>query len=147
MHARSTGSRSSFAGQTPKGKPGKDGPASSRFIYPRPPLRDFTKEMTATRNHQNQSPLAAWPSEGSVPISSEPAPSHRPWISARARPLADQPHLTTRRKRLARLVTFLRDPTTPISVTSLNDLTGRRVERAGTSHSGQRRRVSQRKSC
>src|SRR5258708_13140741 len=26
-----------------KGKPGNDGPASSRCIYPRPPLRDFTK--------------------------------------------------------------------------------------------------------
>src|SRR5258708_17519281 len=25
-----------------KGKPGNDGPASSRCIYPRPPLRDFT---------------------------------------------------------------------------------------------------------
>src|SRR5438045_7895621 len=50
------------------------------------------------------------PSEGSVPISSEPAPSHRPWISARARPLADRSQYKTTRKRLARLVMFLDDP-------------------------------------
>jgi hypothetical protein len=28
-----------------KGKPGKSGPASSRFLSPRPPLRDFTIEI------------------------------------------------------------------------------------------------------
>src|SRR5262249_493741 len=64
------------------------------------------------------------PLEGLLPITSEPAPSHRPWISARARPLADRFKCTTGEKRPARLVTFLRDPTTPISVTWLNDLTG-----------------------
>lgn len=31
-----------MAEQKAKGKPGKTGPATSRFIYPKPPLRDFT---------------------------------------------------------------------------------------------------------
>jgi hypothetical protein len=35
-----------------KGKPGNSSPASSRFLYPRPPLGDFTKVDTI----QKQSP-------------------------------------------------------------------------------------------
>jgi hypothetical protein len=55
----------------------------------------------------------------------EPTPPQRSWISPLgARPLADQFQTTERRKHPARSVTFLRDPTIPISVTSLNDLTG-----------------------
>lgn len=42
----------------------------------------------------------------------------------RARPLADQFQTTKGAKTSARSVTFLRDPTKPISVTCLNDLTG-----------------------
>ena len=54
-----------------------------------------------------------------------PTPLRRSWMSLLgARPLADRLQTTTRRKSLTGSVTFLRDPTTPISVTSLNDLTG-----------------------
>src|SRR5438477_5840614 len=94
-------------------KPGKSGPATSHFIYPRPPLRDSTKEMWAKQTQKaikTKPSDSGLPSEGSVPISSEPAPSHRPWISARARPLADRSQYKTTRKRLARLVMFLDDP-------------------------------------
>lgn len=57
----------------------------------------------------------------------EPTPPQRSWMSPLGvRPLADRFQTTTRRKSLARSVTFLRDPTIPISVTWLNDLTGRR---------------------
>ena len=47
-----------------------------------------------------------------------------------ARPLADRFQTTTRRKSPARSVTFLRDPTIPVSVTLLNDLTGRKTRPA-----------------
>src|SRR5262245_5534986 len=77
------------------------------------------------------------PLEGLLPITSEPAPSHRPWISARARPLADRFKCTTGEKRPARLVTFLRDPTTPISVTWLNDLTGAQVSALSRAHASE----------
>ena len=40
--------------QKAKGKPGKSGPATSRFIYPKPPLRDFTKAVgPKNQNPQN----------------------------------------------------------------------------------------------
>ncbi len=56
----------------------------------------------------------------------EPTPPQRSWMSLLGvRPLADRFQTTTRRKSLARSVTFLRDPTIPISVTWLNDLTRR----------------------
>src|SRR5664279_1932670 len=89
---------------------GQKRPGDFAFLYPRPPLRDSTKEMLAKQTTKNQTLRQPSPSEGSAPISSEPAPSHRPWISARARPLADRLNLTTTRKRLARLVMFLNDP-------------------------------------
>ena len=55
----------------------------------------------------------------------KPTPPQRSWMSPLGvRPLADRFQTTTRRKCTARSVTFLRDPTTPVSVTSLNDLTG-----------------------
>jgi hypothetical protein len=38
--------------QKAKGKPGKSGPATSRFIYPKPPLRDFTTAV----GPENQNP-------------------------------------------------------------------------------------------
>ncbi len=60
----------------------------------------------------------------------EPTPPQRSWMSLLGvRPLADRFQTTTRRKSLARSVTFLRDPTIPISVTWLNDLT--RIEYFG----------------
>ena len=40
-----------------KGKPGKDGPATSRLIYSRPPLRDSTQVMSNSKSK-------AKPSEG-----------------------------------------------------------------------------------
>jgi hypothetical protein len=172
---------------------------SSRFICPRPPLRSFTKEMGALEEPIQEKPFGTvGATEGLQPISSEPAPSHRPWASVPGatlkrtsvghgssrrtrtiiatevstpdaetpvstslprgpsprrilvsldglliagcgpipqqrswmsplgvRPLADRFQTTTRRKSLARSVTFLRGPTIPISVTWLNDLTGR----------------------
>ena len=51
-------------------------------------------------------------------------PAQRSWMSPLgARPLADRFQTTTRRKTPACLVTFLRDPTSPVSVTFLYDLT------------------------
>jgi hypothetical protein len=170
---------------------------SSRFLCPRPPLRSFTKEMGLLKYEARKPFGAVGVTEGLQPISSEPAPSHRPWasvpgatpkrtsvehgISRRTRtriatevsapdaeasastslprgasprrilvslgspltavaeptppqrswmsplgvrPLADRFQTTTRRKSRSRSVTFLRDPTIPISVTWLNDLTG-----------------------
>ena len=48
----------------------------------------------------------------------EPTPQRRSWMSPLGvRPLADRFQTTTRRKSLTRSVTFLRDPTIPISVT------------------------------
>lgn len=41
-----------MAQQKAKGKPGKNGPATSRFIYPKPPLRDFTTAVQP----ENQNP-------------------------------------------------------------------------------------------
>ncbi len=38
--------------QKAKGKPGKSGPAASRFIYPKPPLRDLTTAV----GPENQNP-------------------------------------------------------------------------------------------
>jgi|SRR5215469_6402557 len=63
-------------------KPGKDGPAALAFFDPGPPLRDFTKHIAA----KAKPPVSISPSldsgaEGfAKPMSSEPAPSHRPWI-------------------------------------------------------------------
>jgi hypothetical protein len=57
---------------------------SSRFICPRPPLRNFTKEMGLFEVQRQESKKALrhrWVTEGLQPISSEPAPSHRPWAS------------------------------------------------------------------
>ena len=85
-------------------KPGPPGPAFHRNPIKPGRMSDSCAEP------KNQTLRQPSPSEGSAPISSEPAPSHRPWISARARPLADRLNLTTTRKRLARLVMFLNDP-------------------------------------
>src|SRR5205807_7715868 len=75
-----------------------------RALSPRPPLRDFTKEMglfsgtarglrpgVPEGQKRKPNPPAQTNRCGREyqPISSEPAPSHRPWASARARPLAD----------------------------------------------------------
>jgi len=55
---------------------------SSRFLCPRPPLRSFTKEMGALEEPIQEKPFGTvGTTEGLQPISSEPAPSHRPWAS------------------------------------------------------------------
>ena len=38
-----------MAQQKPKGKPGKSGPATSHFVYPKPPLRGFTTAVYARK--------------------------------------------------------------------------------------------------
>ena len=56
--------------------------------HPRPPLRSFTGEMS--RWSKSENPRANEdPGVLSPPISPEPAPSPRPWASARARPLTE----------------------------------------------------------
>lgn len=64
-------------------KPGKSGPAVFAFSDPRPLLRDFTKNIqrkSKTLYFHKPNPELA--SRGfTKPMSSEPAPSHRPWIS------------------------------------------------------------------
>ena len=63
-------------------KPGKSGPAVVAFLDPGPPLRDFSKKICS----KNKILCVDKPTSGSrtedlaKPISSEPAPSHRPWI-------------------------------------------------------------------
>jgi hypothetical protein len=63
-------------------KPGKGGPAAVAFLDPGPPLRDFSKKICS----ENKILCVDKPTSGSrtedlaKPISSEPAPSHRPWI-------------------------------------------------------------------
>jgi len=65
-------------------KPGKGGPAVFAFGNPGPPLRDFTKNIRL--KNKTLCPDKPWlgsQAEGfAKPMSSEPAPSHRPWISA-----------------------------------------------------------------
>jgi len=65
-------------------KPGKSGPAVFAFFHPGPPLRDFTKEIgSKAKPSVSTSPKRGSPTEGfAKPISSEPAPSHRPWTCA-----------------------------------------------------------------
>jgi hypothetical protein len=60
---------------------------TSRFLCPRPPLRSFTKEMGQDLKARSaKAPKQPFGhrgcSKGCEPISSEPAPSHRPWASA-----------------------------------------------------------------
>jgi hypothetical protein len=63
-------------------KPGKSGPAVFAFWDPGPPLRGFTKNIDAkAKPSASISPSLDSCAEGfAKPMSSEPAPSHRPWI-------------------------------------------------------------------
>jgi len=63
-------------------KPGKSGPAVFAFWDPGPPLRGFTKNIDAkAKPSASMSPSLDSRAEGfAKPMSSEPAPSHRPWI-------------------------------------------------------------------
>src|SRR5207302_8485821 len=64
-------------------KPGKSGPAVFAFWDPGPPLRGFTKNIDAkAKPSASISPSLDLGAEGfAQPMSSEPAPSHRPWIA------------------------------------------------------------------
>ena len=89
------------------GAPGKSGRAVFAVCSPRPPLGSFTQEMgrflgrqgldgraekqryeahAGYRLNENPSGRTMPRRRGLQPISSEPAPSHRPWASARATP-------------------------------------------------------------
>jgi hypothetical protein len=91
----------------------------------RPPLRT-QRPRSPQACQRGASPRRILVSLGGLLIAvAEPTPLQRSWMSPLgARPLADRFQTTTRRKSFARSVTFLHDPTIPISVTWLNDLTG-----------------------
>ena len=63
---------------------------------------DFTRMIS-----EKQKTLTAFKLQGSQPITPEPAPSHRLWASAWARPLADAITLTCTRKQQPQKGTFL----------------------------------------
>ena len=69
-------------------KPGNSGPAVFAFSDPRPLLRDFTKNIDAkAKPSTSTSPILSLRAEGfTKPMSSEPAPSHRPGSAHWARP-------------------------------------------------------------
>jgi hypothetical protein len=64
-------------------KAGKSSPAVFAFSDPRPLLRDFTKNIAAkAKPSTSTNPILGLRAEGfRKPMSSEPALSHRPWIS------------------------------------------------------------------
>ena len=63
-------------------KPGKSGPAVFAFYDPRPPFRGFTKNINAKAKPSVSTSQLGSRAEGfAKPMSLEPAPSHRPWIS------------------------------------------------------------------
>ena len=65
-------------------KPGKSGPVTFAFSNQGPPLPDFTKNIRLkNKTLCPDKPSLGPQAEGfAKPMSSEPAPSHRPWISA-----------------------------------------------------------------
>lgn len=73
-----------MAQQKPKGKPGKNGPATSRLIYPKPPLRDFTTAVVPETKTPRTGIIRPGLTGGLVPSAAEPAPSHRLWIFPRS---------------------------------------------------------------
>jgi hypothetical protein len=99
-------------------------------LQPRPPLRTQRPRSPQARE-RGASPRRILVSLGGLlTAAAEPTPPRRSWMSPLgARPLADRFQTTTRRKSPTRSVTFLRDPTIPISVTWLNDLTRRQNRR------------------
>ena len=79
--------------QNPIGRPGQ-GPAAFAFLDPGPPLRSFTKNINPkAKPSASISPSLDLRAEDfAQPMSSEPAPSHRPWIGNRARPQQAEPY-------------------------------------------------------
>jgi hypothetical protein len=64
-------------------KPGKSGPAVFALCDPGPRLRDFSQKIYSKAKPSATSRQLGSRTEGfAKPISSEPAPSHRPWICA-----------------------------------------------------------------
>lgn len=66
-----------------QGKPGNSGPAACAFFCPGPLLGNFTKKISLAQQHKTlcstRPNTAQWRRGFRRPISSEPAPSHRPW--------------------------------------------------------------------
>ena len=93
-----------------------------------PPLRT-RRPRSPQACQRGASPRRILVSLGGLLIAvAEPTPLRRSWMSPLgARPLADRFQTTTNRKTLAPPVTSLRDPTIPISVTELYDLTRRKI--------------------
>lgn len=65
-------------------RPGKSSPAVFAFYDPGPLLRDFTKNIYPKEKPSAalSPPLGSGAEDFAKPMSSEPAPSHRPWIGA-----------------------------------------------------------------
>ena len=61
---------------------GQNRPGIVAFLHPRPPLRSFTKECA--QNKTLSGPVVARRNQRGLCTadSSEPAPSHRPWVLA-----------------------------------------------------------------
>ena len=113
-------------GRDPAGDNGERGraPRLEANLQPRPPLRMRRPRPPQVRNEGSPVGELISPRFGLFNRGGETTPPES-WMSPLGvRPLADRFQSTTRRKRLSRLVTFLSDPTIPISVTFLNDLTG-----------------------
>jgi hypothetical protein len=65
----------------PKWRPGKNRPAASAFLIQGPPLGSFTQESLKKQNPLPDQPVHRLIYRGfSTANSSEPTPSHRPWI-------------------------------------------------------------------
>ena len=106
-------------------------------LQPMPPLRTQRHRSPQARQRGASPRRILVTLGGLLTAAGEPTPPQRSWMSPLgARPLADRFQTTTRRKHLARPVTFLRDPTTPVSVTSLNDLTGVTADRKSPTNRG-----------
>jgi hypothetical protein len=92
---------------------------SSRFLCPRPPLRSSTKEMGLLKYKARKPFGTAGVTEGLQPISSEPAPSHRPWASVPgATPKRTGREYSVRRPTRTRTATEVSAPDAEASVSS-----------------------------
>jgi hypothetical protein len=66
------------------GTPGKSGPVTFAFLYPKPLLGSFTKSIQPSdpgKPSQRTGPISPAPLEGFCRLLSEPTPSHRLWAA------------------------------------------------------------------